>query len=306
MVRDRIVPVDGDAVERWGGIGYSVAAAAATLPATWTVRAVVRAGADLADEIERTLSAIPRTSARISVVPEPNNRVELVYHDRERRTEHLTGGVSGWSAEALSDALGGCEAVLVNFISGHELDLRGLQAFRRSNSARLYADLHSLFLGTEADGTRTPRLLTEWRAWLGCLDAVQMNEDEFDQLRASPDGPETIVDVVEAGPGVVSVTRGSAGATVGFRAGGRSLVRDVTVTRPRTGDPTGCGDIWGAVMFGRLLAGETEARAAEIANRVAAASLDHHGVEGLAERLADVSLDDGAGAFLDSATEDQH
>ena len=73
--------------------------------------------------------------------------------------------------------------------------------------------------------------------------------------------------------------------------------------RPRSGDPTGCGDIWGAVMCGRLLAGMDVVHAAEVANRVAAASLDHHGVDGLVERLADVSLDGGGGTYLDSATE---
>ena len=47
MVLDRIVPVDGDPAEGWGGIGYAAAAAAATLPADWDVRVVARVGEDL-------------------------------------------------------------------------------------------------------------------------------------------------------------------------------------------------------------------------------------------------------------------
>ncbi|MDE3003278.1 MAG: carbohydrate kinase family protein [Gemmatimonadota bacterium] len=303
MVFDRILPTHGDPVEGWGGIGYAVAAASATLPADWGVRVVARIGADLFGDAERLLSGMPRCELRLTSVPEPNNCVELHYRDAERRTEVLSGGVSGWSGSDLAEALTGCDAVLLNFISGHELDLAELHVLHDRLSARIYADVHSLFLGVEPDGTRSPRTLDDWGAWFSCFDIVQMNEDEFALLRASPGGPDTLEDILEAGPRIVAVTRGSQGATVAARADGRILVQDVTLLRPRSGDPTGCGDIWGAVMYGRLLAGTGEVRAVEAANRVAAASLDHHGVEGLVDRLADVPLDGGGGAFLDSTTE---
>lgn len=303
MVLDRIVPVDADPIEGWGGIGYAVAAAAATLPADWDVRVVARVGEDLFDEVEGVLSSIPRCELRLTAVPEPNNRVELVYQDGERRTEYLSGGVSGWDAPELAEALLGCDAVLLNFISGHELELADLEDLRRSLDATLYADVHSLFLATQPGGTRTPRVLDEWRSWYACFDIVQMNEDEFSLLTRSPDGPRALEEVLEAGPGVACVTRGSRGARVAYRSQGRTLVEDVTLMHSRSGDPTGCGDIWGAVMCGRLLAGAGEVQAAEAANRVAAANLDHHGVAGLVDRLADVPLDDGGGTYLDSSAE---
>jgi len=303
MVFDRIVPVDEEPIEGWGGIGYAVAGAAATLPADWGIRVVCRVGADLAEQAKRVLSRMPRCELRLTTVREPNNRVELVYRDHEHRTERLSGGVSGWSAGDLAKELDGCDGVLLNFISGHELDLAEVLALRARYSAPVYADLHSLFLGTEADGSRTPRPLADWGAWFSCFDAVQMNRDEFELLQASPNGPVRLEDVLDAGPSFAAVTLGSRGARVAFREDGRTLVREVTLLAPRSGDPTGCGDVWGAVMCGRLLAGEDEVQAAESANRIAAASLDHHGVEGLVDRLADVSLERGGGAYLDSATE---
>ncbi len=304
MVLDRIVPVDGDPAEGWGGIGYAAAAAAATLPADWDVRVVARVGEDLFRRAEDVLSSIPRCELRLTAVPEPNNRVELIYHDAERRTEYLSGGVSGWAASDLEDALRGCDAVLLNFISGHELELVDLQNLRGRLDAPIYADVHSLFLGTKPDGTRTPRVLEDWRAWYACFDLVQMNEDEFSLLARASDAPATLEDVLEAGPRVACVTRGSRGATVAYRTHGRTLVEDVTLLHPRSGDPTGCGDIWGAVMFGRLLGGVGEVVAAESANRVAAANLDHYGVAGLVDRLADVPLDGGGGTYLDSSAEE--
>jgi len=303
MVFDRIVPVDGDPVERWGGVGYAVAGAAATLPADWGVRVVCRVGKDLADEAAAVLAGIPRCERRLTTVSEPNNRVELRYHDEAHRTERLSGGVSGWSPDDLADALEGCKGVLLNFISGHELGLDGMLALRARSSAWIYADMHSLFLDMEPDGTRKPRPLADWSVWLSCFNAVQMNENEFELLKRSPGGPARLEDLLEVGPSMAAVTLGSRGARLAFRADGRSLVREVTLLASRSGDPTGCGDIWGAVMCSRILAGEGEVRAAEAANRLASASLDHHGVEGLVERLSDVSLDEGGGVFLDSATE---
>lgn len=300
------MPIEGEVVERWGGVGYAVAAAAATLPPGWHVRLVARVGRDLAAEAEAMLSEIPRCDLRLTIVDEPNNRVELLYRNAQERTEILTGGVSGWRAEELVRSLEGCAAVLVNFISGHELTLADACILRARMDVPIYADLHSLFLGTEPDGTRTSRPLDEWRAWLSCFDYVQMNETEFAQLRASPDGPPDLESVLDAGPAAVSVTVGSRGAMVGARHEGRRRVRDVTLQHPRVGDPTGCGDIWGAVMFGRLLAGESEWSAAETANRVAAASLDHQGVEGLADRLEDISVNDAAGGYLETLNEGEH
>ena len=43
--------------------------------------------------------------------------------------------------------------------------------------------------------------------------------------------------------------------------------------------------------------------AAHVANRFAAASLDHRGMEGLVERLTDVPFDIFGDSFLNSATE---
>jgi len=299
MVFDRIIPFEGRAVEGWGGIGYSVAAASATLPPDWGVRPVARVGQDLFREAREALAAMPRCDLRLVRVAEPNNRVELRYRDPERRSEHLSGGVSGWQAPELLEALLGCDAVLLNFISGHELELQELQRLRRGLKVTLYADVHSLFLDTGQDGVRTPRVLEHWRSWFACFDVVQMNEEEFSLLTQAADGPGALEDVLEAGPTVACLTRGARGADVAFREDGRTFVEQVILPHPRTGDPTGCGDIWGSVMFGRLLAGARAAEAAEAANRVAAASLDHFGVEGLVERLADVPLG-RAGEYLDS------
>src|SRR5256712_8977625 len=66
------------------------------------------------------------------------------------------------------------------------MNLETARLLRRGFPRFMYADLHSLFLGKEADGMRVPRALPQAPAWFGCFDIVQLNEDEMHQLGFDP------------------------------------------------------------------------------------------------------------------------
>jgi sugar/nucleoside kinase (ribokinase family) len=51
------------------------------------------------------------------------------------------------------------------------------------------------------------------------------------------------------------------------------------------GDPTGCGDVWGATYFSRLAAGDKLSDAMRAAMRAAARNVEHRGATGLAHYL---------------------
>lgn len=326
FVLDRIVglPHRPEPVEDLGGIAYALSAAAATAPDGWALRPVARVGKDASTRVREWLAALGRQSAApvdmsgVLEVPEPNNRVELRYTSREERTEHLIGGVGGWPSGELAARVAGCDALLVNFISGQEVDLDGAVELRGAFVGPVYADLHSLFLDTADDGAREPRALPEWRRWVASFDAVQMNETELDLMRGSLDADRAARTALRLGPSVVACTRGSrgvlcwssAGAAERFRAGLSSVSgggrreesRDASVTKREIpadvvgdADPTGCGDVWGGVMCCRLLAGEDVPAAAEAATRLAGVAAGSRGVTGLAERLAEADRQERAG-----------
>jgi sugar/nucleoside kinase (ribokinase family) len=74
------------------------------------------------------------------------------------------------------------------------------------------------------------------------------------------------------------------------RSLGASLgpVRTALVAPPfiaASGDPTGCGDVWGATYFSRLLAGDNLDAAIAAAHRAAARNVDHRGATGLSSHL---------------------
>jgi hypothetical protein len=307
LVWDRIVDRDGrsEPVEEWGGIGYALAALSASLPEGWSVVPILKLGRDLAEEGRRFLGEIPRLrDAGVVVVGEPNNRVELRYESASRRCERLTGGVPPWTWPELAPLVGMCDALYVNFISGFEMELDTARALRTGYRGPSYADLHSLFLGMNRHGHRIPRSLEAWAAWLRCFDAVQMNEDEFDLLGASGDPWQLAAGALGPDLKLITVTLGARGAAYvassdftadplewrapsGVALAGRVRSGKIALEGPsRSGDPTGCGDVWGATAFARLLAGDDLEVAMREANRHAARNVEHRGARGLYRHLA--------------------
>jgi sugar/nucleoside kinase (ribokinase family) len=307
LVWDRIYARDGRSVpvEEWGGIAYALAAASASLPDGWKLLPIIKLGRDLAEEGRRFLRELPHVDdAGVVIVPEPNNRVELRYETNARRCERLTGGVPGWTWHELAPLVALCDALYVNFISGYEMDLPTAQAFRAGVRGPTYADLHSLFLGRTQQGVRVPRSLEAWAAWFRCFDAVQMNEDEFDLLGETGDPWHLAAGALGPDLRLITVTLGARGAA--YVASAKFDPNPMTWTHraalavaepahsgkvslaegSRDGDPTGCGDVWGATCFTRLLAGDDLVTSMQEANRFAARNVEHRGARGLYRHLA--------------------
>jgi pfkB family carbohydrate kinase len=289
----------GRPLETWGGVSFSLASAAATRPEGWEIVPIAHVGADLFERAHAFLDTLGGVGSREAVVrvPVPNNRVELVYTDAANRGETMSGGVPGWTWPELAPHLHGLDALYVDFLSGFEMALETagmLAGFRRSGRP-VYADLHSLFLGPpRTDGPREPRRLPDAQQWLACFDAVQVNEEEFELLTGCrPDEPDALSLVNCSGLRAVFVTQGSAG--VRYRADrafprrieGISIVErgHVPAVPHLAGDPTGCGDVWGAAAFCGLLGGLGPRDAVRRANAVAGVKMEHRGGSGLYEHL---------------------
>lgn len=307
LVWDRIWPYHAPAaapVNGWGGLTYSLAAAAAAHPPGWTLVPLVKIGRDCADDALRFLAEVPglQLEPGVRVVPEPNNRVELRYTDAVRRCERLTGGVPPWTPAELEPLLPQLDALYINFISGSEMDLATAEWVRGAFGGPIYADLHSLLLGRGQGGHRAPRRLPHTHRWLRCFDAVQANEDEVALLAGAAGAVlDFAYEAVREHTLLMLVTRGGAGVEYTVNAsfsaalqgrrtapdGGPPLCKHVpTAGGEQSGDPTGCGDVWGATCFAGLLSGDGLRPAILRAHNAAMRNLKHSGAEGLFQRLS--------------------
>ncbi|HEX9703942.1 MAG TPA: carbohydrate kinase family protein [Gemmatimonadales bacterium] len=293
MVWDTIYgrdPAQGPANE-WGGIAYALAALDATLGPEWIMVPLIKVGRDLAPRANEFLSHLRHLApgTRFIEVPEPNNRVTLRYLDARRRCEQMRGGVPGWTWPELGPMVRDLDALYVNFISGFEMDLATASMVRQAFPRLMYADLHSLFLGREPDGTRVLQQLADAPAWFGCFDVVQLNEDEMSQL--GPDPLAVAAAALRHGCRTLLVTlaeRGAAyfvdrpGSPIGS---GRIPIAPDDQSPVDGGDPTGCGDVFGATACAALLAGTGLEDALRLATRLAARNVTHRGATGLRNHL---------------------
>jgi hypothetical protein len=305
--RDPLAPP----VEEWGGIAYALAGLDASLTPEWEIVPLIKVGRDLSREAQQLLNGLSRLApgGRCVEVTAPNNRVVLHYQSTERRCERMAGGVPGWTWAELGPMVRDLDAIYLNFISGFELCLGTAQALRQQFHGPIYADFHSLFLGMQQDGMRVLQPLPDAAEWFGCFDLIQLNEDEMNQL--SPDPLTLSAQALAAGVSLLSVTLGPRGmayvAAPGFdgladrrtggQAGGRLLrsvrpsdrptVRSALIKAPvvETLDPTGCGDVFGAAAFARLLAGDSVEPALRHAAALAARNAGFRGASGLTSHL---------------------
>lgn len=286
MVWDLIYGRDPSAppVEEWGGIAYALSGLDAALDDDWRIVPLIKVGRDLAAESARFLQGLDHMvpDARCVEVPVPNNRVTLRYESAERRCERMAGGVPGWTWAELGPMVRDLDALYLNFISGFEMSLGTAQALRQAFRKPIYSDFHSLLLGMQQDGIRRLQPLPDAPAWFGCFDMVQLNEDEMMQLSSDPLSLSAAA--LGAGVSLLTVTlgpRGAAYVAAPETAGG--AVRTALVPAPAVDalDPTGCGDVFGATLFARLLAGESLDAAMARATGMGARTAAYRGATGL-------------------------
>jgi sugar/nucleoside kinase (ribokinase family) len=219
------------------------------------------------------------------VVPVENNRVTLRYTDGARRCERMSGGVPAWTWAELGPMVRDLDAIYLNFVSGFELCLGTASALRQAFRGPIYADLHSLLLGFNPDGVRTLRPLSAPREWFACFDRLQLNEEEMAQF--GPDPLAVAVLALDAGVSLLNVTLGARGVAYVERPAPGEAIRTARIAAPAVEalDPTGCGDVFGATCFARLLAGDPTPVALEAAVRAASRNATFRGAGGLARHL---------------------
>jgi sugar/nucleoside kinase (ribokinase family) len=282
--RDTICTPDGTRTESYGGILYSIAALAEVGPAT--IFPVCNVGRDVEVAVRLLLgsSASVRLDG-VRFVPERNPHCFLTYDSRNRKQETLLGGVPVLTVQRLLPFLG-CDAICFNFITGMELELQTMQAFRRAALGLVLMDVHSLTLGINGNRRRFFRVPPRWEAWLGCADVVQLNEREGALLAGEALNSEKATRkfgerVLALGPKLLLITRGEHGADSVARnpRGAVEVRRYPSRTADVPVDETGCGDAFLMGFTWSFLQTGSVATASRFANRVAGITCCLRGVE---------------------------
>lgn len=278
FIRDTIITLDRREVHSIGGLFHVCAYLASLAEAAFIIKPFCHIGEDFRASVAGALARFgPQVEFDLMrSVAAPNTQVTLIYQTAETRDEITSPPMPPIRPEEIA-AADGLEAVLVNLISGDDIELPALQQLKaRWPSALLSLDVHSLALGIDAGGRRYYRPVPDWQAWVHACDILQVNEREAATLHgqnAEPNDDDLLTfgqRLVAQGLRVCHITLGSRGSLVCYRRRGSVYHEYVSPMRPlQAVDIIGCGDAFGAAFLLHFLRHEDVPAATRFANRVA-------------------------------------
>jgi sugar/nucleoside kinase (ribokinase family) len=285
--RDTIRTHDGVETESYGGILYSLLPLSAIVKDTASIYPVVNVGEDMRDVVMGYLEPCGNIHFDgVSFVPEKNTHCFIVYDEDGNKQETLLGGVPKLTFEQLAPFLYS-DAIIVNFITGTELELETLQHVRRETDSQIFMDIHSLTLGMDDQNRRFWRVPLHWEEWIACTDVIQMNEQEAALLAGEPlDTDEKTIAFGERllsnGSSVVLITRNENGSQAIYHDSGKTVLHH-SPGQPagEAHDETGCGDVFMMGFVDSYLDAQDPVEASRCANVLAGINVTLRGIEGV-------------------------
>lgn len=273
--------------QSYGGITFAIATLANLMGPQDTITPVFGVGEGDHARFTDWLSQYPQVSQKgIFVLPGQTNEVHLFYDGsnggRVECSKHISPSIP---FETIKPFLS-CDGILINMISGFDITLETLDKIRmevRDKGTPIHFDFHSLTLGIDKEYNRFRRPLSDWRRWCFMLNSIQMSELEASGLSAERYSEEQLINQLM--PLMVSsliITRGERGATLIRREHKKLHQHDEPgIPVSDSVDPTGCGDVFGAAFFFRLLQSRDALDAVKFANRAASIKVSFTGAGGL-------------------------
>lgn len=171
--------------------------------------------------------------------------------ERREKYENFAGNLNLLSIKDSSEY----DGMLLNMITGNDVDPDELISFSASIKGKIYFDVHTLARGTDVDGNRNFRKIPFAGKWLSCIDILQANESEILTLDESDNELETVRSILKSRVSLVIVTKGKSGLTC-YRNGSRGMeIIEIPAKKAKSINSVGCGDIFGAVFFYSYITG---------------------------------------------------
>ncbi len=289
ITRDTVIYPDGRKNESFGGILYNVLALSYLGKRNVEICPVCNLGYNIYDTVLGILKKLKNVEIKgIKKVKTKNNHNFLYYDENNNREEISKNAVPQLTYSQVKPILDS-DVILVNFISGKDIDLKTLKRLKKNTSALIFMDVHSFILGKRKNGKRFVKVPKNWLDWISCADVVQCNFFEFGKLsNKKMDSSAKIKNfarsILRSGPKVLLVTKGKEKGYI-FQAGKRSvkLNRSTVPKLKKVKDLTGCGDVFSAAFLLSSLKSKDSLLSANFANSIATYKCRFSGIENLSK-----------------------
>lgn len=280
IVNDSITFADGSERRSLGGLLYAINAMLAAMGENDTLIPISYIGNDIYDEVMAFIESDRRvSSAGLLRCDRKNNWVQLDYFDAAERIEYSRDVFPPLTFQQIQPFLD-ADIVIVNMISGWDIDEQSFRKIRKEFSGLLALDAHSLTLGRANDGRRFRRPVNNINSWLSCCDVVQCNEAEFAAMGGNVDDPEIFYKQCCFKHGsLINLTLSARGSVTLWKNGNH--IEKKCAAPPaaiEVIDPTGCGDAFMAGFIGEYYRSRDRVKAARQANLLAALSGSFRGL----------------------------
>ncbi len=283
FIRDRIFPYQGEPVESIGGIFFTVSFLANLVDESTEIYPVSFVGEDFYDLLIGQLSEYKNIRLDgIKKLPRQQTQVKLHYTGPQERYEVTTEPMPALQSDDLAH-LKDADAVLVNLITGVDVEREALSALRRESSTLIYLDFHSHALGINEVGRRYYRRPKDWRDWINLADVLQLNEMEARTLAGLSAGApkELLLDLTPC-PQVCHITLADKGSYLFHEQNDKTHVtRMKAYPVAKVVDIIGCGDAFAAGYIVHYFSSNDVVAATRFAHKVAAINCTFMGSSGV-------------------------
>jgi hypothetical protein len=141
------------------------------------------------------------------------------------------------------------DGILINMITGFDIELEQLIKIRKNFSGLIYMDVHTLSRGIGHHGHRDFRQIENFRQWSECINIIQVNEYEIKTISAKTSDDDIALDILESGTSQLILTKGLLGAGVYYLQKGELNSIFKSASKVSSANKIGLGDVFGAVYF---------------------------------------------------------
>ncbi len=227
------------------------------------------------DEIDLTYSDV------IENIP----TVTLHVHNNKERDECYSH-VNNKLIKSPEIKFGNFSGILINMISGYDINLDDLQFIRNNFNGLIYFDLHTLSRDINHKGKREFRVLPNAEEWLRNIDILQMNEHESKTVFGEMDEENIIEKIFSFNIKTVIITKGKNGVTMYRHGGNRIHENGINVDAINR---VGCGDVFGSAFFYSYIKTNDEQYSLKFANLAAGISTTYSSIEDFKKLKNDIA-----------------